>query len=686
MRGAVRRPVAVALAVAMTWVAGATAFAQEEVASKTDGAKEKLDQSLQAKVDAGATGTVPVLVTVSGDPSQVQSILTGDHTATTRKTSLVVGRVPVQAATKVASLDGVVSVGLVQFKKTGSPADRPEDHHRPSRGDLRHKHDEQQKTDVPYSQAPPLKGSNFEKLKKLNLLDARTHNFTDAWNAGFDGTGSTVGVLDGGTDFGHPDLLNTWQPWQGAKDTDTTDDGWNGWPKAFDPYGTLQILLAPELVTGGLSWYTPTTAISCPGLNPRGTCALRFGTRTGPSRNFDAPDGVNNHTYRFPREWSKSGKVMVGSHPDDYLLGTYGERPAFLVVDSKKAGAYDTVYVDLDDDYDFSDEKPITKSSPASYRDMNGDGYTDLSGGLLYYISDGQTRIPGGIVEFGDDETPPPGALLAWSGDFDPVIEGHGTLTASNVVGQAVINGKAPTFTDVPGGTYPGAVLGGAPKAKLAPYGDIYFAFELSTQIGYLLSTEHGIDATSNSYGSSDADNDGYDAASQEADIIHEGTATTPLFSTGNGAPGYGTTTAPTPSQGISVGASTQFGATGWDSITKYSQVVDNDIAPFSNRGPGATGKPGVDLVADGSYSAGDATLNTVMDGQLAWETWGGTSRSTPVATAATALVYQAWRKSHAGQTPNAAAAKTALKSSTTDLGYDTFTQGAGSLNAGRAV
>ena len=63
-----------------------------------------------------------------------------------------------------------------------------------------------------------------------------------------------------------------------------------------------------------------------------------------------------------------------------------------LVTDPHTAGVYDTVYVDLDDDYDFSDEKPVTKNSPASYRDMNGDGYTDLSGGLLYFISDGQTR------------------------------------------------------------------------------------------------------------------------------------------------------------------------------------------------------------------------------------------------------------------------------------------------------
>ena len=79
-----------------------------------------------------------------------------------------------------------------------------------------------------------------------------------------------------------------------------------------------------------------------------------------------------------------------------YLLAAYGERPAVLVTDPNTAGVYDTVYVDLDDDHSFVDEKPVTKDSPASYRDMNGDGLTDLSGGLLYYISDGATRIPGG--------------------------------------------------------------------------------------------------------------------------------------------------------------------------------------------------------------------------------------------------------------------------------------------------
>jgi hypothetical protein len=661
----------------------------QRVTSKADPAQAKLDDALTAKVKDGATGQVPVLVATSGDTAPVKALLDGDAAATRKGRSLVIGRIGVQALPKLAGQQGVVSVSLVQFKKTGQPLGDPDPllNRHPSKAKLAAVREGNASREVPYRKAPAPKGSNFEQLKRLGVLDAKTHKFAEAWKDGFAGEGVTAAVLDGGTDWGHPDLLGTWQTWSNAQAAGG-DAGWNGWPKAFDPYGTLQLLLAPDLVAQGLSWYTPTTAATCTGAGRR--CSVTFATRTGPSRNSGVPAGTASHSYSFPRRWSKSGNVRLGSHPDDYLLDLYGERPAFLVVDAKTAGVYDTVYADLDNDHRFGDEKPITKSSPASYRDMDGDGYTDLSGGLLYFISDGKTTIPGGATFFGDEDTPAPGALLAWTGDYDPGIEGHGTLTASNVVGQGVINGKAPRFADLPtrDGRYPGAVIGGAPHAKLAPYGDIYFSFDTSTQLGYLLSTAVGIDVTSNSYGSSEADNDGYDAASQEADIIHDGSSTTPVFSSGNGAPGYGTTTPPSPVAGVKVGASTQFGGTGWDSIARIGQVPDNDVMVWSNRGPGATGAPGIDVVADGAYSAGDKTLNTALDGRVAWETWGGTSRSTPVTVGATALVYQAYRKTHPGPIPPNffTKAKEILKSSSQDLGYESFTQGSGSVDAGRAV
>ena len=670
----------------------------DRVITASDAAKGKLDRGLRQKVEEGVTEALPIYASLTGDVAAAKALVGDAHVAQREGIALLVGRIPAQQAVKLASLDGVLSVGLVQFKQDGEPVGWKDPELGVPASGIKNAKAQWNSTDVPYSTAPSLKTSNFEALRGKGYLDGKTHNFDGAWAKGFAGEGVTAAVLDGGTDWGHPDLLGTWKTWQSGP--------WAGWPMAFDPYDTLVWLAAPSFVEQGLSWYTPAKAVSCPGNpNANATCAVQFATRLGPSRNIAAPDAVKEHTYRFPAAWTKSGSVRVGSHPDDYLLGQYGERVAFLVTDPNAAGVYDTVYVDLDDDYDFSDEKPVTKASPASYRDMNGDGYTDLSGGLLAFISDGTTILPGGIdfftpsnnpatpknetQDFIDQFTFEPGAMLMWTGDYDPGIGGHGTLTASNVVGQAVANAKTVKFADF--GPAPGAVLGGAPKAKLAPIGDIYFSFAFSTQLGYFLTAGNGVDVTSNSYGSSDVDNDGFDAASQEADRINRGLnngATTPIFSTGNGAPGYGTTTPPSPSSGISVGASTQFGGTGWDSIKNLSQVADNDVVVWSNRGPGATGKAGVDLVADGAYSAGDATLNTVFDGRAAWETWGGTSRSTPVTVGAAALVYQAYRASHPGALPALfqTKVKEILKSSANDLGYDSFTQGSGSLDAGKAV
>ncbi len=654
------------------------------VTTHVDKAKTKLDKKLRNAVESGSNATMAVWATVLGNPKPVLARLQGGRAATAPngKVSLVVGRIRAQQLPKLASITGVVSVGLVQLKQTARPLGDPDPDlgtRLPSRTALKSAARAAAASAVPYADAPPIRKSNFEKLKKLALLDAKTHDFAEAWKMGYDGRGTTVSVLDGGTDWGHPDLIGTWKT-----DPDT------GWPMAFDPFDTLVLLVDPVEIEQALTWYVETTAKKATAT--AGVSKVTFATRTGPSRNFAAPDGFKSHTYTFPASWSKSGTVRVGSHPDDHLLAIYGERPAILVTDPHTAGVYDTVYVDLNDDYDFGDEKPVTKQSPVSYRDTNADGYTDISGGLLYYISDGVdgSVLPGGPSAFGLDVTADPGELLAWTGDYDPVIEGHGTATASNVVGQGVIAGKAPSFGDVHGHRYPGAVIGGAPKAKAAPMGDIYFGFDFSTQFAYFLTNAAGVDVTSNSYGISENDNDGFDAGSQEAAIwnLAFGGKQVSVHATGNGGPGYGTLTPPKPFTGISVGASTQFGGTGWDSIRNASQITDNDVVPWSDRGPESNGGPGVDVVADGAYSAGDKTLNDVLDGNLAWETWGGTSRSTPVTVGAVALIYQAQRHAHGKAIPEGFAekARAILKSSALDLGYDAYTQGAGSIQAGKAV
>jgi hypothetical protein len=673
-----------------------------EITTASDRALKKLHPTLVKRYRAGKTLNTRVFMMMRGSARDARKLLRGERVAQLRGRTLVLGTVRTAQLAKLAGLKGVRLIGPVELGLTARPPSIPEPRlaKRPTRAQQQSALEAISATEVPYPQAPPPKGSNFEALKKLNLLDAKTHNFTEAWKAGYTGEGSTVAVLDGGTDFGHPDLIGTWQTWKASELPATgSRANWVGWPKAFDPYAALQfgVGVGVSFMQQGLNWYTLTSSTGC--LNATGDdCRVSFATRTGPARNalsFPAPSGTVTHEYTYPRAWSKSGTARMGFHPDDYLLDLYKERPAVLVVDPNTAGRYDTVYVDLDNDYSFADEKPVTKESPVAYRDLNGDGYTDISGGLLYFITDGATRIPGG-PDFFFPTLAAPGQILAWTGDFDPGIGGHGTQTASNVVGQGVINGKAPQFADVPGGTYPGAVIGGAPHAKLAPYGDIYFSHEFSTAFAWFMTAgqadlggvKRSVDISSNSYGDSEADNDVFDSRSMEAAASHEGSSTTMVGSTGNGAPGFGTVTSPSPYNGVSVGASTQFGGTGWDSIKYARQIVDNDVMVWSNRGPGANGSVGTDLVADGAFSAGDITLNTVLNGNEAWLTWGGTSRSTPVAGGAAALIYQAYRAAHPGPLPADfhMTVREILKSSAKDLGYESYIQGSGSLDAGRAV
>src|SRR5689334_16090377 len=84
----------------------------QRVTSKADPAQAKLDDALAAKVKDGATGQVPVLVATSGDTAPVKALLAGDAAATRKGRSLVIGRIGVQALSKLAGQPGVVSVSL----------------------------------------------------------------------------------------------------------------------------------------------------------------------------------------------------------------------------------------------------------------------------------------------------------------------------------------------------------------------------------------------------------------------------------------------------------------------------------------------------------------------------------------------------------------------------------------------
>ena len=176
----------------------------------------KLDTKLRTALAHGSNATVAVFATVVGNPASAMATLDDAHVARDAQRQGRAGRRPDQGP-------AAAQAGRPEERGQRQPrpahADRPAARQprpghrrarRRARGARRTALSRLRATDVPYPDAPPLKGSNFDALKKLDLLDAKTHDFAEAWNMGYDGTGATVSILDGGSDWGHPDLIGTW--------------------------------------------------------------------------------------------------------------------------------------------------------------------------------------------------------------------------------------------------------------------------------------------------------------------------------------------------------------------------------------------------------------------------------------------------------------------------------------------
>lgn len=517
-----------------------------------------------------------------------------------------------------------------------------------------------------------------------------------AWANGFTGNGVFVAVLDDGVDFGHPDLMG-----KQARITDsespyyvTNKDGEPmGWPIVVDAWSMLWYVLDPPDEHGNWGFYV--------------------NTRTALPISSAQTVVFDDVLYTVPAT-SKTNLVRMGYHPDRALASLYGEPVAILLADEGRADLdgngqrddYDTVYVDLNHNRDFTDDKPCTIGDEISWWDSDGNGYPNLSGGMIYFIADGAHHIP--TMDYLFPDTPPPakGDMICFA--INDVGRGgsHGTLCASNVASRGIIDGSGPgrPVWKTPGDGTPGTgmVQAGGKDTLVIATGDFYAGGALLDWYQALMRGYDGVpdgdfhcdDAQiiSQSFGSGYTDMGGWDYLSRA--IAEMNTKLNPhvtlVDSTGNGGPGYGTVNSPHPPTGVHVAASTQYAYTGpgADPFLSRRQCTYGDFQGLSNRGPGALGDTGVTVMANGGWGTGDVPVNMLYGGDSwnAWTMWAGTSRAAPVVAAVLSLIYDAYTQAHGGCQPTYDEARDLLMAGATYTGEDPFTAGAGLVSAANAT
>jgi Subtilase family len=343
-------------------------------------------------------------------------------------------------------------------------------------------------------------------------------------------------------------------------------------------------------------------------------------------------------------------------------------------------------------------------------RDGNGDFVTG-KGVKVAWLADGIDPTIAGFTH--TDGTPVFIDYQNFSGDpaGTPTPGGEAFGDASSIAANDTPNGKVLTFdlgqfVDKALGTLPVSpcnirIRGVAPGASLVGL-KVFSSIGITTNTAFVQAIEyavlHDVDVINESFGANplpDNNNDPITLADQAA--VRAGV--TVVASTGDA--GYnGTMGSPsTDSLVLSSGATTQlrsyaqlgygasfFATNGW---------INNNLSAFSSAGFSISGPRVPDTVAPGdsgwSLCSTDVALYTDCTGFITGtpqpiEFFGGTSESSPLTAGTAALVIQAYRSTHHGADPSPALVKQILMSTATDLGAPPSEQGAGFIDALRAV
>jgi hypothetical protein len=532
-----------------------------------------------------------------------------------------------------------------------------------------------------------------------------------AWAAGYTGAGVNIAVLDSGVDFAHPDLnglqarvIDPASPYFYQGDELSDDYGASasqgiGLPIASDATSIFDYVTDNRNDVGNWSFYIDTS-------------------HKYVKSSFSPYIYVDGARYRLPDAVIGS-EVRVGFSSDNSLRAAWTDEdaeelaniPILLAntgkVDLDRNGSFDdfdTVYTDLDNDGDFSNDKPAFLGDETMWWDGDSDGLADLSGGMMYFIADGVNPVPaldylyGGLVP-DDVITPAKGDLLVLMVDdpSEPGGAGHGTRCASAVVSKAVVNGGAPAIKPPYLGPGDGMVQAASKDTRIIAMGNFYaggsnvdwYFFSLFSYNGEADGPTARLDdpqVVSQSFGNSIYENAGFDFFSRLIGVFNRFYNPYILYTTssGNGGPGNANTSSPDMPTGMTIGASTQSAdPIGFDPFVALDQIVWGDIQPFSNKGPDARGTSGVEMAGNGAWGAGDVPLNERGSGNDAWEIWGGTSRANPAVVGSMANAYQAYRE-RTGRWPDYQTMKSIAMSTATYNYHNPLATGSGIGNAAR--
>jgi hypothetical protein len=408
-----------------------------------------------------------------------------------------------------------------------------------------------------------------------------------------------------------------------------------------------------------------------------------------------------------------------------------------LVVDSEKAGVYDTViadmssswadfnrfelknkYKDAEFDYSFTDEKRIKLGNNSEFLtyDHDKDGSIDLSAGMVgAHVLD----IWGAIKEAGKSKfdnylgavngtllkpMDPDGNYFGIMFDF----LGHGTGSAASVASRG-----QDTY-DVYKNSTKYRLKGVAPDAKIIPIkalwlGDVVYGwlwasgFDQGEDENWQYTGNHRADIINNSWGVSTFPaldyGAGYDVLSMLSSLLSVPSAIHDDFpgvlmvnSAGNTGFGYGTLGSPSSSPfTLSVGATTNNVFVGSSFTSKEprfgnSTTYYDDVVGFSSRGPSLLGdvKPEVMSIGAFGFVPMPANVKHIENATGAFGIFGGTSMAAPLASGVAALVMEALKNEKMDVNPFIV--KSVLMASATDLGSDPFTQGSGRVHASSAA